>query len=87
MTNTPAAATLTQTGDVLDLSFHPCRLGVLFRDEAFASIDAQQDGNVTHYQLVLPDDGQERRFQLIWEPEKITLRLRKMPQDLPEADP
>ena len=87
MTNAPATASLTRTGDVLDLAFHPCRLGVLFRDEAFANIDAKQDGNVTHYQMVLPDDGQDRQIQLIWEPEKITLRLRKMQPDLPEADP
>lgn len=87
LTDTPIAASLSQTGDVLDLTFYPCRLGVLFRDEAFTHMDTEQDDTTTHYYLVLPDDGQKRQFQLLWEPEKITLRVRKTQPDLPEADP
>ena len=64
-------------GDVLTLDFSPCRLGVLFDDEAFDHMTAEQTGTRTCYRMVFPDDGQSRQVQLVWAPDSITLWIKK----------
>lgn len=86
-TKTPCAAAFTTSGDVLTVTFSPCRLGVLFDDAYFARMTVEQAEQVTRYRLVFPDDQQKRQVQLIWTPEKITLQIRKNPQVHPTADP
>lgn len=76
LTETPAAANLRYLGDVAQLTFTPCRLGVLFRDETFDHMSAEQVDDTVVYRLVFPDDGQKRQLDLLWEPDKITLTIR-----------
>ena len=85
-TKTPCAAKFDQTGDVLTLDFSPCRLGVLFNDDYFERITIAQTEETTRYRLVFPDDLQQRHIQLFWTPEKISLQIRKSPQEPPAAD-
>ena len=85
-TGTSLPAVLQREGDVLQLTLSPCQTAPVFSDEAFAAVDVQQQGNTARYRLVLPDDGQNRQFQLLWEPEKITFRVRRTPPDPSEAD-
>lgn len=80
-TQTPCAAALDHTGDVLTLDFSPCRLGVLFDDEAFDHMTAEQTGTRTRYRLVFPDDGQSRQVQQVWAPDSITLWIKKNSPD------
>ena len=85
-TRTPCAAEFQTSGDVLTLDFSPCRLGVLFNDDYFASMTVEQAADITRYRLVLPDDLQKRQIQLIWSPEKITLQIRRSLPEHPTAD-
>ncbi len=85
-TKSPAAAALTLDGDVAELCFSPCRLGVTFRDTVFDHMEVMQDDICTRYRLVYPDDGQFRQHQLIWAPDKITLVIRKIGQEPPVPD-
>lgn len=75
-TGGPAAASLRSFGYVAELTFTPCRLGVLFRDEAFDHMTAEQTDDRVVYRLVFPDDGQARQLALLWEPDRITLTVR-----------
>lgn len=86
-TQTPCAAKFDLTGDVLTLDFSPCRLGVLFNDDTFERMTVEQSEETTRYRLVFPDDMQQRQVQLLWAPDKITLLIRKNPQEHPEVDP
>lgn len=86
-TGTPCAASFAISGDVLSLEFSPCRLGVLFNDDYFTRMTVEQTEDRTCYRLVLPDDGQQRQVQLLWAPEKITLQIKKNPQDQTVPDP
>ena len=86
-TKAACAAAFDVTGDVLSVTFSPCRLGVLFRDDSFARMTVEQSEQKTTYRLVFPDDGQLRQVQLIWAPEKISLLIQKNLQEHPEADP
>ncbi len=76
-TDSPAAAALRQRGDVLELTFSPCRLGVLFHDPYFDHMEVLQEETRTRYRLVFPDDGQTYAYELVWLPEKITLLVKK----------
>lgn len=76
-TKTPAAADLGYVGDVVTLTFSPCRLGVLFKDDTFDHMTVEQKGDRTVYRLVFPDDRQTRQLALLWEPDKITLTVKK----------
>ena len=76
-TKTPAAADLRYVGDVVTLTFSPCRLGVLFKDETFDHMTVEQKADRTVYRLVFPDDRQTRQLALLWEPDKITLTVKK----------
>lgn len=76
-TKTPAAAGLSYAGDVVTLTFSPCRLGVLFHDDTFDHMEVAQNGDRTVYRLAFPDDGQTRRLALLWEPGKIILTVKK----------
>ena len=76
-TKTPAAAHVAYAGDVITLTFSPCRLGVLFNDDAFDHMTVEQKEDRTVYRLVFPDDGQTRQLALLWEPDKITLTIKK----------
>ena len=64
-------------GDVITLTFSPCRLGVLFNDDAFDHMTVEQKADRTVYRLVFPDDRQTRQLALLWEPDKITLTVKK----------
>lgn len=86
-TKASCAAEFQLQGDVLSLTFSPCRLGVLFDDAFFDHMTVEQRKSETTYRLVLPDDGEARQCELLWAPEKITLLVRKNQPDLPEADP
>ena len=86
-TRTPCAAEFRTSGDVLTLDFSPCRLGVLFNDDYFASMTVEQAADITRYRLVFPDDLQKRQIQLIWSPEKITLQIRRSLPEHPTPDP
>ena len=85
-TRTPCAVEFQTSGDVLTLEFSPCRLGVLFNDDYFASMTVEQAADITRYRLVFPDDLQKRQIQLIWSPEKITLQIRRSLPEHPTAD-
>lgn len=76
-TGTPAAAQVGYMGDVVSLTFSPCRLGVLFDDDTFDHMTVEQHNDRTTYRLVFPDDGQTRQLLLLWEPDKITLSVKK----------
>ena len=76
-TKTPAAADLRYVGDVVTLTFSPCRLGVLFKDDTFDHMTVEQKADRTVYRLVFPDDRQTRQLALLWEPDKITLTVKK----------
>lgn len=80
-TKTPAAAELCYVGDVITLTFSPSRLGVLFHDDTFDHMTVEQKDHRTVYRLVLPDDGQTRQLALLWEPDKITLTVKKNRQE------
>jgi hypothetical protein len=71
---------------VLSLTLSPARMGVLFKDEAFARMTCDQSEDKLTYRLVFPDDGHLRQCELLWAPDSITLRIRKNQPDLPEAD-
>ena len=86
-TKTPAAADLCYMGDVVTLTFSPCRLGVLFHDDTFDHMEAVQKDLRTAYRLVFPDDGQTRQLALLWEPDKITLTIKKNQPEQPVPAP
>ena len=86
-TKSPAAADLCYMGDVVTLTFSPCRLGVLFHDDTFDHMEAVQKGLRTAYRLVFPDDGQTRQLALLWEPDKITLTIKKNRPEQPVPAP
>ena len=86
-TKTPAAADLRYAGDVVTLTFSPCRLGVLFDDDTFDHMTAEQKDGRTVYRLVFPDDGQTRQLAMLWEPEKITLTIKKNRPEQPVPAP
>ena len=85
-TPSPCAAAFDIRGDVLSLTVSPARMGVLFKDEAFARMTCDQSEDKLTYRLVFPDDGHLRQCELLWAPDSITLRIRKNQPDLPEAD-
>lgn len=87
LTETPAAASLRCYGDVAELTFTPCRLGVLFRDETFDHMSVEQGEDTIVYRLVFPDDRQERQLALLWEPDRITLSIRISPPAAEAPDP
>ncbi len=76
-TGSPAAASISYAGDVLELTVSPCRLAVLFRDPLFDHMEVVQQEDRSRYRLVFPDDGQTYAFALDWTPESITLTIRK----------
>lgn len=76
-TKTPATADLRYVGDVVTLTFSPCRLGVLFKDDTFDHMTVEQKADRTIYRLVFPDDRQTRQLALLWAPDKITLTVKK----------
>ncbi len=78
-TQSPAAASLQYSGDVLELAISPCRLAVLFNDPLFDHMEVLQEDAVSRYRLVFPDDGQTYGFQLDWTPESIRLTVKKTP--------
>ena len=86
-TKSPAAADLCYMGDVVTLTFSPCRLGVLFHDDTFDHMEAVQKDLRTAYRLVFPDDGQTRQLALLWEPDKITLTIKKNQPEQPVPAP
>ncbi len=83
-TGSPAAAALSHRGDVLELTFSPCRLAVLFHDPLFRTMEVLQEDAVSRYRLVFPDDGQSRAYELAWTPQSVTLTIKKNPP-APEA--
>ncbi len=76
-TDAPAAASVSYAGDVLEVVFSPCRMGVLFNDPLFDHMEVVQREDKTHYRLVFPDDGQTYAFAMAWTPESITLTIKK----------
>jgi len=86
-TKTPCAVSFHQLGDVLEVQFAPCRLGVLFDDDYFQRMSVEQTDEKTTYRLVFPDDQLQRHTQLYWLPDKITLQIQTTLQVPPEDDP
>ena len=84
-TKHPASAIFSQQGDVFSLTFSPADMGVLFNDDFFARMTVEHHNEKLTYRLVFPDDGQRYSCQLVWAPDSITLRFRKILQAHPEV--
>jgi hypothetical protein len=59
----------------------------LFHDDTFDHMEAVQKDLRTAYRLVFPDDGQTRQLALLWEPDKITLTIKKNQPEQPVPAP
>jgi hypothetical protein len=53
-TDTPVAGRVSQSGTVIELTFAPCRMAVLFEDAFFERVDFDQAGEAGIYTLTLP---------------------------------